>query len=337
MNVAGFSIRCLRHRGAAAMAAALALVASPVPAEAATPAELFAKVSPSVWRVHTYDKDGLPLAQGSAVVIAPETLVTNCHVLRKAARVAVARDNTSMGAVLALWDPERDVCQVKVRGLGAPAVALGDSATLVVGQQVYALGSPAGLELTLSSGLISSLRKGEAGRLDMIQTSAPISPGSSGGGLFDEDGRLIGLTTMAVVATHAQNLNFALPVDHVRELPQRHAAREAARTVAAAEPAAAGGSTSPSVLPAPTAPVSAARLPFLLEQRDKNYQLYLGHPQPKAFAISDNGLSARASGTRPKETQRPSDPKERALQICAEQAGRACMLYSVDNVVVYRQ
>jgi len=335
MTVCGWPLRRRRAGAGAVLAGLFALLIPMAPAQALTPAELFAKISPSVWRVRTYDKEGLPLGQGSAVVIAPETMVTNCHVLRKAGRFSVAQDNTAMGAVLELWDPERDVCQFKVRGLNAPAVALGDAAALVVGQPVYALGSPAGLELTLSSGLISSLRRDAAGRLEMIQTSAPISPGSSGGGLFDDEGRLIGLTTMAVVSTHAQNLNFALPVDYVRELPQRQAQRDAARTTAVAAAAPASSALTAS-LPAPTAPVSAARLPFLLEQRDKNYLLYLGDPLPKAFAISDNGFSARASGTRPKDANRPKDPKERALQICAEFAGHNCTLYSADNVVVYR-
>lgn len=88
-----------------------------------------------------------------------------------------------------LWDSERDVCQVQVQNLGTPAVATGDTSRLVVGQNVYAVGAPLGLELTLSAGLVSSLR-GSSGRLAAIQTSAPISPGSSGGGLFDDEGRL---------------------------------------------------------------------------------------------------------------------------------------------------
>ena len=141
----------------------LALAAAVPPALALTPAELFAKVAPSVWRVRTYDKEGLPLGLGSAVVVAPETLVTNCHVLRKAERFVLLHDNLSLPGTLELWDAPRDVCQVKARGLNAPAVALGETRGLVVGQNVYALGSPAGLELTLSAGLVSSRRPAGAG------------------------------------------------------------------------------------------------------------------------------------------------------------------------------
>ena len=187
---------------------------------ALTPAEIFARVSPSVWQIRTYDKEGLPLAGGSAVVIGTETLVTNCHVLSKSSRFTVMRDNMSLGGVLEMWDTERDLCQIKVRNLNAPAVKLGSANSLAVGQSVYTLGNPKGLELTLSDGLVSSLRRNEQGQLVLIQTSAPLSMGSSGGGLFDDQGRLVGVTTLSV--KEGQNLNFAIPVDWIRDLPTRH-------------------------------------------------------------------------------------------------------------------
>lgn len=191
-------------------------------ANALTPPEVFTKVSPSVWGVTTYDKDGLKLSSGSAVVIAPELLATNCHVLRKASRIAVTSDNVSIGATLDMWDTVRDICQLKARNLKAPAVKIGASATLQVGQAVFSIGNPLGLELTLGSGLISSLRKNDQSQLEAIQTSTPISAGSSGGGLFDDQARLIGITTFQ--AKEGQNLNFAIPVEWLKELPARHAA-----------------------------------------------------------------------------------------------------------------
>lgn len=304
----------------------LALSAAAVPPVLAlTPAELFAKVAPSVWRVRTYDKEGLPLGLGSAVVVAPETLVTNCHVLRKAERFVLLHDNLSLPGTLELWDAARDVCQVKARGLNAPAVALGETRGLLVGQNVYALGSPAGLELTLSAGLVSSLRRDDDQRLMMIQTSAPISPGSSGGGLFDDQARLIGLTTMTLASASAQNLNFALPVDWIRELPQRHrAAREQA-----AGPAEAAG-------PAPPATPTASRVPFSSEKREAAFQRYLNDPPPKAFAIADKTHFGWAVGKKPRNVALPSDPQKRALQSCAKAAGKPCILYAVDNDVVLK-
>jgi S1-C subfamily serine protease len=214
------------------------------PASALTPAEVYAQVSASVWRVVTYDADGLPLGLGSGVVIGEGIVVTNCHVLARAKRVAVKRDKLSIDAKLKQWDAQRDVCALEVRGLAAPMVSLGDTAKVQVGQPAYAIGNPQGLDLTMSSGLVSSLRKNEAGQLVLIQTSAAISVGSSGGGLFDEQGALIGLTTIGSAAD-AQNLNFAVPVEWIKELPARHDRLQGARKAAAAASAAASAPSAP--------------------------------------------------------------------------------------------
>ncbi len=225
------STAALRWAGAAA-----AVVLAGADAQALSAEQVYAKVAPSVWRVLTYDADNLPLGQGSGVVVGDESVVTNCHVLAKAKRLAVKREAVSHDAKLALWDVKRDVCQLKVAGLKAPAVAVADSSRIAVGQNVFAIGNPKGLELTMSAGLVSSLRRNEAGQLVLIQTSAAISSGSSGGGLFNDEGLLIGLTTIGSITGDAQNLNFAIPSDWVRELPVRHAAAAAS----AAAPAAAG-------------------------------------------------------------------------------------------------
>ena len=80
---------------------------------------------------------------------------------------------------------------------------------LAVGERVYSIGTPSGLEQTLGEGLISGLREYSGVRL--VQTSAPISPGSSGGGLFDASGNLVGVTTF--ILREAQSLNFAIAAD----------------------------------------------------------------------------------------------------------------------------
>ncbi len=229
------------------VAAALCLAGSAGVAAAMTPAEVYALVSPSVWRVVTYDVDGLPLAQGSAVVIGAETLATNCHVLSKAKRVVVRHEETSHDAKLELWDTQRDVCQLRAAGLSAAPVRIAPTASVVVGENVYAIGTPRGLELTMSAGLVSSIRKNTSGQVVLIQTSASISGGSSGGGLFDDSGALVGLTTLGSVTGDAQNLNFAIPADWIVELPDRHArlsrkTRAADGSASAASAALAGAS-----------------------------------------------------------------------------------------------
>jgi S1-C subfamily serine protease len=210
------------------------------------PDAFYSKASPSVWLVKTFDADGLPLSGGSAVVIKADSLVTNCHVLRGAKRISVRKGKASQDAKLQYIDVERDLCQITAANLGAPATALGDSNKLEVGQRVYTLGNPRGLELTLSDGLVSALRKSDKDELILIQTTAPISQGSSGGGLFDENGRLIGITTL--IAREGQNLNFAIPINWLKDLPERSAAalkkRQEGRGGAAPPPApppAAGG------------------------------------------------------------------------------------------------
>lgn len=227
-----------------ALAALGGTLGGALPAAALSPAELFAQVSPSVWRVHTLDADGLLLGQGSAVVTAPATLVTNCHVLARARQVQVRRDGLAKAipARLTLWDVQRDLCQLQAPGLTAPAVTLGSADLVAVGQPAYAIGHPKGLDLTMSAGLVSSFRRNAAGQLVLLQTSAAVSGGSSGGGLFNEAGELLGLTTIASVTGDAQNLNFAIPADWIRDLPRRHAAARAAEAAARAGSAAAGAS-----------------------------------------------------------------------------------------------
>jgi serine protease Do len=357
-------------RPALVLSLALSLAAGQA-AAAPTPAEMYAQVSPSVWRVTTYDRDGLPFGQGSGVVVGPETVVTNCHVLRQAKKVAVRQDKTTLPATLSHWDVQRDVCQLKVAGLKSPAVALGDTTQLKVGQNVYAIGHPMALELTMSAGLVSSFRRNESGQLILIQTSAAISSGSSGGGLFDGNGKLLGLTTIGSVAADTQNLNFAIPVDWVRELPERHARLAAAAsasapasgadaTVAKAEPAtgtvtAAAPSATPSVattpaatsptpVPAPAAPAPApagrasalddsSRLPYANALMRERYSQFLTRPLPRAFVISEGG-DWRVAWGRPAGTA--GSPAERAMKECEALKRGRCFVYAVDNEVVYR-
>ncbi|MFN9504281.1 MAG: S1C family serine protease [Rubrivivax sp.] len=219
----------------------VALGGGALAAQALTPAEIYAKVSPSVWRVQTYDAAGLLLGQGSGVVIAAQRLLTNCHVLARAQQVSVRSDmrEQALPATLHQWDPQRDLCLLAVPALQAPPVPLSSLAATAIGQPAYAIGHPRNLDLTMSSGLVSSLRRNDAGQIFLIQTSAAISGGSSGGGLFNERGELLGLTTIGSVSSSTQNLNFAVPADWVADLPRRHAAqREQALKAAQAAQAA---------------------------------------------------------------------------------------------------
>lgn len=188
-------------------------------AQAKTPGEIYEQAAKSTVIVRNIGSDGKPKSMGSGVVLPDRDVVTNCHVVKGASQLIVRIGRQEHPATLRYSDWERDVCSLSVPGIDASAVVVGSTKTLKVGAKVYAIGAPKGLELTLSDGIVSSLREVESGQY--IQTTAAISRGSSGGGLFDENGALVGLTTFYLA--EGQNLNFAVPVEWVKELPKRSA------------------------------------------------------------------------------------------------------------------
>jgi len=233
MNLAGSILRpafsllavvTLRQHAVLCAVAALGTLVAYTPAMAKTPSQVFEEVSASVVVVEVYDASGTQISQGSGVIIAPGEVATNCHVLKEADRLQVRHGQVRHPARVRWSDAERDLCQIAAAGLTARPAAIGTTKMLTVGSRVYAVGAPRGLELTLSEGIVSGLREVPGGRF--IQTTAPVSPGSSGGGLFDENGALVGLTTFYV--SEGQNLNFALPVEWLRELHARHKAQTSA-------------------------------------------------------------------------------------------------------------
>lgn len=185
---------------------------------AKTASEVFDTVSSSIVVIQTYDAKGKAQNYGSGVVLAKDLIATNYHVIEGAASIRVVHKGKTYPASLRHSDRDRDVCTLTAKRISAPAAVTGSTSRLKVGTRVYAIGAPQGLELTLSEGIISSLRSVAGGQY--IQITAPISPGSSGGGLFDEEGRLIGLPTFYL--TEGQQLNFAVPVEWISELPGRH-------------------------------------------------------------------------------------------------------------------
>jgi len=181
------------------------------------PSEVFATDAPSIVVVNSFDKNGKAIALGSGVVISKDTVVSNCHVVEKAATASVLYRHQHFPAKLLYADVPHDLCAFTVQGLDALPVRLGSTSQVNVGDTAYAIGAPEGLELTLSGGLISSLRHIPGGVV--LQMTTPISPGSSGGGLFDSQGRLIGITSYYM--GNGEQLNFALPVEWIKELPKR--------------------------------------------------------------------------------------------------------------------
>lgn len=184
-----------------------------------SPQELFKRASRSIFVVEALDQHGSVISFGSAVAletivlvktVSVNVLITNHHVIKDAASLRVKQGALSWEALIYEVDANNDLCLLVVVNLPAITTSFRQSSTLAIGERVYAIGTPEGLELTLSEGLISGLRKINDGGL-LIQTTAPISHGSSGGGLFDANGKLVGITAFKLEA--GQQLNFALPSD----------------------------------------------------------------------------------------------------------------------------
>jgi serine protease Do len=176
------------------------------------PSDLFVLASRSVWLVVAARSADDPASTtiGSAVAITASRLVTNCHVVRNLPSIFVRQGETFLQATVAAGDRESDRCLLEVAG--APLVPVGGIrryADLRVGEPVFTIGAPRGLEQSLGQGIVSGLRRRTAVRL--IQTTAQVSPGSSGGGLFDQAGNLLGVTTFIV--KDSDGLNFAIAIE----------------------------------------------------------------------------------------------------------------------------
>jgi len=167
-----------------------------------------------------FDENGEAKALGSGVILTPEgEIATNLHVVRGAKTVSAKLWNgTFLPISEAIGvDAGSDLVVLKADALDLPAVRIAQRGSLAVGDTVLAIGNPMGLESALSTGVVSGFRDlAERGRV--IQTTAPISPGSSGGGLFDQEGGLVGITSTSLV--EGQNVNFAIPVEAVVRIPR---------------------------------------------------------------------------------------------------------------------
>lgn len=158
---------------------------------------------------------------GSGFVIGTGQIATNYHVVTGlvsgTVRMVGQTTTHTIDSVIAI-DPDRDLAILKAATLTAPVLTLGDSDAMQVGQAVYAAGNPRGLTGTFSQGIVSAIRTEGINLVDgtVIQMTAAISPGSSGGPVLDADGEVVGVAVGQVV--DGQNLNFAIPVNYLKEL-----------------------------------------------------------------------------------------------------------------------
>lgn len=176
--------------------------------------EIAEEVGRSVIMIVVYDVTGSMAGQGSGVFITDDgSILTNAHVLKNAYSAEVISNLGTFERVTILFkDENRDLALIKVATIETtPAVFSGET-DFKPGQRVIAIGNPLGLEKTVSDGLISGIRKTRGG-VELIQTTVPISPGSSGGVLLNGLGEVIGITTSTV--GEGQNINFAISLNTI--------------------------------------------------------------------------------------------------------------------------
>ena len=161
------------------------------------------------------DANSQPLTLGSGFFVRAGEIASNLHVVEGAARgyAKLVGEKTKFDVEgIVSVDPERDLVVLKSSAARSQMLSLGNSDGVQVGEPVYAVGNPQGLEGTFSQGIVSSIR--EVGANKLLQITAPISPGSSGGPVLNGKGEVIGVS----VATFrgGQNLNFAIPSNYRR-------------------------------------------------------------------------------------------------------------------------
>jgi hypothetical protein len=144
-------------------------------------------------------------------------IATNLHVIAGARELVVATPNRHEYPVVEVLaaDPTHDLALIRIEAKNLGALVLGDSDAVHPGDSVVAIGHPLGLEDTVSNGLVSAIRVMDQA-LTVLQISAPIAPGSSGGPLFSDKGEVIGVAT--AFSTEGQNLNFGVPVRYLKAL-----------------------------------------------------------------------------------------------------------------------
>ncbi|MFH1135749.1 MAG: trypsin-like peptidase domain-containing protein [Pseudomonadota bacterium] len=162
---------------------------------------------------------------GSGVIIDGDKklILTNEHVISRAAQIKVGRgDEEEYAAEVVGSDPDSDLAILRIKDAGnnLPALEMGDSSDLMIGETVIAIGNPFGLTHTVTTGVVSavgrSVRAGNQVFRDFIQTDASINPGNSGGPLLNINGALIGINT--AIYDGAEGIGFAIPIDKAKRI-----------------------------------------------------------------------------------------------------------------------
>ena len=256
------------------------------------PTQIFENNGKNIVLIVTFDHEGKAVAQGSGVVLQNNLVATNCHVVTRSALIGVERNGSRRIAKVEAVYAESDLCVLVTNG------QIGEAARIApgkprAGERVYALGHPKGLDLTISEGLVSGFRTLSQGAL--IQFSAAISAGSSGGGLFNSSGELVGITTSTL--RESQNINFAAPVDILSALVSQKTAQRVATINAEQD-------TRDQVAPAPPVPEfvdSGKRIAYLrwLGRQSDNLQNFVSEPEIRREFLQTVWYESARAGLKP--------------------------------------
>jgi len=192
--------------------------------------KIYRQLNDAVVRIYTHHDDNSMHGQASGVILRDKGwVVTNYHVLGDASIIYAEHNGTyiQLDSIVAM-DPKRDILILQLKKSNdnnnyknIPNIRIADSDLLKVGQKIFAIGSPLGFENTISEGIISGLRQTKNKQQNIIQISAPISSGSSGGAVLNAKGELIGISTMVMSGEAVQNLNFALAINDVIKVAEK--------------------------------------------------------------------------------------------------------------------
>ena len=188
-------------------------------AERLTAQQISEKCAAAVFFIQTYSFNGKAGGTGSGFFISSDGLaVTNYHVVANSSKIEIRTSDkkTYNDIKIIALDETNDLALLKINGTGFSYLEAGDSSGVKQGQQVFAIGSPLGLENTMSQGIISNASRALDG-VTFIQIAVPIAPGSSGGALINEQGRVIGVTTAGFTNANA-DLNLAIPINAISTL-----------------------------------------------------------------------------------------------------------------------
>ncbi len=182
---------------------------------AKTPGEIAREQSQSVVVIEALDDRDVIVGQGSGFIVTSNgAIVSNLHVVRGATQVRVKLPSGDVYQTSDIVDVDesKDIVILKIKGFQLPVIKLGDSDRTEIGDSIIAISSPEGLINSISTGVISGVRRLDTHRV--FQITAPISNGSSGGALFSSSGEVIGIVTYLFKS--GQNINFAVPINYAR-------------------------------------------------------------------------------------------------------------------------